>query len=96
MHSVLSKRLQRRIEVGNSDEDLALTVLLTSNLPIQLVENAMQQLRTLGAASVQYVPISGSLHFRVPMETAKKVKDLEGVEYVDLESASSVEELLDD
>lgn len=95
MHSKISQRLQQRIEVGNNDEDVALTVLLKSSLPQQIVENAMLQLQDLGAVGVQYIPISGTLHCQAPMKAASEVSTFDAVEYIDIESTADIEDLLD-
>ena len=96
MSEKFSQRLINRLRNAGDNDQLDFMVLLKPGLSAAQLDAVKQRLRALVDATIDHVPISGTMHFRGPVKAASEIETIDLVEQVDFESEAPIEELLDD
>lgn len=95
MSDKFSERLQRT-KVKNEEEIVSLILLLKSHLTRNVINDSLNKIREIGGIDVNYDTLFDTIHCRMPLKSVNLIEDIHTVEYVDLESISSIEKLIDD
>lgn len=93
----ISPRLEQFYNTSGHTITVPLNVSIKPGISPQIRNDSIQRVRNLSTnqESVEFIPISGTLHCEVPLSRLQELEAMPQVEWIDLEKERPVAELLD-
>lgn len=97
MTGKISPRLDGLLRLASKEREVALNLLMKQGMSPSQISKAMELIRgvAITPTDVEFIPITSSMHCRVPLSQLDSIVKMSDVESIDIERDVPIEELLD-